>query len=79
MLPEQLLWSIVVARGRKQGSTGVQDGAGGFTGLPGRVRGTGSRDVQPPLRPSFIALRHRVKLAYGALVPVFAHEIGCEW
>jgi hypothetical protein len=32
MLPEQHLWSFVVARGRKQGSTGVQDGAGGVHG-----------------------------------------------
>jgi L-lysine 6-monooxygenase (NADPH-requiring) len=42
MLLEQHLWSIVVARGRKQGGTGVQDGAGGVHGAAGRVGGTAS-------------------------------------
>jgi len=41
-LPAQHLWSIV-ARERKQGCAGVQDGAGGVHGTAGWVRGTASR------------------------------------
>jgi hypothetical protein len=47
MLLPQHLWSIVVARERKQGSTGVQDGAGGVHGtarwFAGRPAAAGGR------------------------------------
>jgi alpha/beta hydrolase fold len=67
MLPEQRLWSIVVAREQRQGSTGVQDGAGGVHGTAGRVRGRALAPEHPfPAAVDDALTAYRFSLSGGA-------------